>query len=254
MRKALGDDAKNPRYIETVGGKGFRFIADVRVIATPGHADALEELIRGRGSLESLDAARLADALAGFERLVSAQPDYPPGHAALASFAREMEQTRRGSIYAREFQCDALVGTGYAHLRRDSLTAATDAFREALVVMPANGRALVGLARACPQDEAVPQLGDVIERVTQGGRRAEGALLTAGMHVVSGNAGGACAALESLVRDGEPRQDGWMRARAIRRASPLVARGRRRTWRAPRNTPPASSSGVSVRRRDAVLR
>src|SRR2546423_665207 len=30
LRKALGDDKHNPRYIETVPRRGYRFIADVR--------------------------------------------------------------------------------------------------------------------------------------------------------------------------------------------------------------------------------
>ena len=30
LRKALGDDARQPRYIETVYRKGFRFVADVQ--------------------------------------------------------------------------------------------------------------------------------------------------------------------------------------------------------------------------------
>ena len=29
LRKSLGDDARNPRYIETVARRGYRFIADV---------------------------------------------------------------------------------------------------------------------------------------------------------------------------------------------------------------------------------
>jgi len=32
IRKALGDSAENPRFIETVGRRGYRFIADVRVV------------------------------------------------------------------------------------------------------------------------------------------------------------------------------------------------------------------------------
>lgn len=376
-RKALDDDPKQPQYLETVGGKGFRFIASVRIEDTPRPPDALEELIKGRGSLESLDAARLPDAVAGFERLVASQPDAAPGHvglaaacflqfqgtrasttpdrhlleraiaharrgvalaerlpeawgtlgfvltatddvigartalrravelqpgnwrhyfrlaaaswgqerldaldrtldlmpnfapayhlgcmvhvarqafpfaermatagavrqtqeatgcspfppfgmhriqglmqlrkgdanAALTSFACEREQTRRGSIYSPEFQCDALVGTGYVHLSTNNLTAATDAFRAALVVMPDNGRALIGLARACPGDDVMRRLADVIERVKQGGRTGEGALLTAGMLAINGDAAGVCAAIESVVCQGEPRQDGWM--------------------------------------------
>ena len=30
LRQALGDDARTPRFIETVHGRGFRFIAEVR--------------------------------------------------------------------------------------------------------------------------------------------------------------------------------------------------------------------------------
>ena len=33
LRSALGDDAKNPRFIETAGGRGYRFIAPL--ISTP---------------------------------------------------------------------------------------------------------------------------------------------------------------------------------------------------------------------------
>ena len=32
IRKALGDSAENPRFVETVARRGYRFIADVRVV------------------------------------------------------------------------------------------------------------------------------------------------------------------------------------------------------------------------------
>jgi Tol biopolymer transport system component len=35
LRKALGDDSKSPRYIETVATRGYRFVAEVRVAARP---------------------------------------------------------------------------------------------------------------------------------------------------------------------------------------------------------------------------
>src|SRR5687767_3402352 len=35
LRKALGDDASNPRFIETVPRRGYRFIADVTVRSQP---------------------------------------------------------------------------------------------------------------------------------------------------------------------------------------------------------------------------
>jgi TolB-like protein/DNA-binding winged helix-turn-helix (wHTH) protein/Flp pilus assembly protein TadD len=37
LRSALGDSAENPRYIETLPKRGYRFIADVSVVDTDGH-------------------------------------------------------------------------------------------------------------------------------------------------------------------------------------------------------------------------
>jgi DNA-binding winged helix-turn-helix (wHTH) protein len=33
LRKALGDDARRPRYVESIRGAGYRFVAPVRVLA-----------------------------------------------------------------------------------------------------------------------------------------------------------------------------------------------------------------------------
>ncbi len=38
LRKALGDDANNPRFIETVRGRGFRFIAKVEEVSETGES------------------------------------------------------------------------------------------------------------------------------------------------------------------------------------------------------------------------
>jgi DNA-binding winged helix-turn-helix (wHTH) protein/tetratricopeptide (TPR) repeat protein len=37
LRRALGDDARTPRFIETVHGRGFRFVAEVRELSGPPH-------------------------------------------------------------------------------------------------------------------------------------------------------------------------------------------------------------------------
>ena len=35
IREALGDSAENPRFVETVSRRGYRFLADVTPIGTP---------------------------------------------------------------------------------------------------------------------------------------------------------------------------------------------------------------------------
>jgi len=40
VRRAIGDDVRNPHYIKTVRGKGFRFIAEVSGRGTPSWEDA----------------------------------------------------------------------------------------------------------------------------------------------------------------------------------------------------------------------
>ncbi|MCU0975396.1 MAG: winged helix-turn-helix domain-containing protein [Steroidobacteraceae bacterium] len=43
-RKALGDDGKSQRYIRTVHGQGFRFVAEVRTARPEPHAVAVEDM------------------------------------------------------------------------------------------------------------------------------------------------------------------------------------------------------------------
>jgi tetratricopeptide (TPR) repeat protein len=79
IRKALHDDAGQPKFIQTVSRRGYRFVA------TATAPDPFEEWAKGRLSLEALDAARLNDATAAFERAVEATPDYAPAHAGIAN-------------------------------------------------------------------------------------------------------------------------------------------------------------------------
>src|SRR5262245_5121032 len=36
LRRVLGDEARTPKFIETVHGRGYRFIAPVRTLVAPG--------------------------------------------------------------------------------------------------------------------------------------------------------------------------------------------------------------------------
>src|SRR3984885_13001271 len=56
IRTALGDDSSKPRFLETVVGKGYRFIGPVRVISARSlHADFEQ------GSSSQLGQARVSD-------------------------------------------------------------------------------------------------------------------------------------------------------------------------------------------------
>src|SRR5688500_9543139 len=44
LRSALGDSARSPRFIETIGGRGYRFIAPVTVLsAVPSSAQSEQQ-------------------------------------------------------------------------------------------------------------------------------------------------------------------------------------------------------------------
>lgn len=60
LRKSLGDDARQPVYIETVARRGYRFIAQVkeREEQTEGEFAAQRQAVTERGKLSLLDKAR----------------------------------------------------------------------------------------------------------------------------------------------------------------------------------------------------
>src|SRR5271154_2136572 len=53
LRNALGDSAESPRYIETLPKRGYRFIAEVSVVDTAGHANAPESAAGDTTGIES---------------------------------------------------------------------------------------------------------------------------------------------------------------------------------------------------------
>ena len=67
IRKALGEDAAAPRYLETVSRRGYQFIGGAEATAGTG-GDPFQEWVKGRLALDSLDTARLTEAVVAFER------------------------------------------------------------------------------------------------------------------------------------------------------------------------------------------
>jgi DNA-binding winged helix-turn-helix (wHTH) protein len=143
IRKALGDDAAAPRYIQTVARRGYRFVA--AAAANTAAEDPLRDFVRGRAALESLDATRLPDAVLAFEEAVAAMPDYAPAHTGLASaYLLQYESTRavntpnrdplaRAITHARRAcALDATLGEAWATL--GFVLAAAGEFEEARAV------------------------------------------------------------------------------------------------------------------------
>jgi DNA-binding winged helix-turn-helix (wHTH) protein len=108
IRKAIGDDAAQPKYIETVSRRGFKFVGPVAP-AAPAF-DPFQEWVKGRLALDSLDSAKLDDAVRSFERTAQDLPHYAPAHAGLANgYLLQFEQTRFDSAPDRALLAKAMT-------------------------------------------------------------------------------------------------------------------------------------------------
>jgi tetratricopeptide (TPR) repeat protein len=114
IRKAVEENPAQPKFIQTVARRGYRFIGPVDDGGGPPQADALELWMKGRGSLEALDAGQLQDATEMFERLLAANPGYASAHAAIANaYFLQYELTRPDPSPNRE-----LLQRAIAHAQR----------------------------------------------------------------------------------------------------------------------------------------
>jgi len=95
LRKALGDDARQSEYIETVPRSGYRFVSPVtRPALEPGapserwphaqHAEAYELFGRGRSHLLAASMHDVPKAVAAFRAAAALDPTYAAAHAGLA--------------------------------------------------------------------------------------------------------------------------------------------------------------------------
>jgi len=155
IRKALADDPAAPRFIQTVARRGYRFIGAVE---SSESEDPFREWVRGRLSLESLDATKLPAAITAFEHAVAATPDYAPAHAGLANACLlQFEQTRavnapdraplnRAMVHARRAcALDQMLGEawgtlGFVLTAAGEIEEARAAVRRAAALEPTNWR------------------------------------------------------------------------------------------------------------------
>jgi DNA-binding winged helix-turn-helix (wHTH) protein len=104
IRKAIGDGAAEPQYLETASRRGYRFVGEA-----PSVSDPFQDWVKGRLALDSLDASKLNDAVNAFERTTVELPTYAPAHAGLANgYLLQYERTRFGSVPDRELLSRAM--------------------------------------------------------------------------------------------------------------------------------------------------
>ncbi len=106
IRKALGDSASEPTYLQTLARRGYRFVGATEAVP-PARSGAEEDPFQaweqGRLALESLDLSRLDQAITAFERAVIELPSYAPAYAGLANaYMLRFETTRFSNIPDRE--------------------------------------------------------------------------------------------------------------------------------------------------------
>jgi DNA-binding winged helix-turn-helix (wHTH) protein len=128
IRKALGDSASEPAYVQTLARRGYRFVgasgppsrpeaasarsrrsspdgsrAEADASGASGEEDPFQAWEQGRLALESLDLSRLDQAIAAFERAAVELPSYAPAYAGLANaYMLRFETTRFSNIPDRE--------------------------------------------------------------------------------------------------------------------------------------------------------
>ena len=125
LRQALGDDAREPRYIQTVHRRGFRFIAALEGVDSNGAPGTDRGLATVRTRLEifgrEAELQRLhelfARATAGERQLVFVTGEEGIGKTALLqAFLADLGADRRQVLFAGGGQCVELLGTHEAYL------------------------------------------------------------------------------------------------------------------------------------------
>jgi DNA-binding winged helix-turn-helix (wHTH) protein/Tfp pilus assembly protein PilF len=85
IRKALGDDPRERRFIATIPGRGYRFSADVvEVSPSEGRGAAHQLYVRGRHLLNKRLTSTLGEAITAFMASTDDDPEFAPAWVGLA--------------------------------------------------------------------------------------------------------------------------------------------------------------------------
>jgi DNA-binding winged helix-turn-helix (wHTH) protein/predicted ATPase len=170
IREALDDDADAPRYIETVGREGYRFIGTDAVVPIAGDAGGSRTRVRivGRAHELAVLHAGLARAIAGDRTIVFVTGEAGIGKTTLLDrFVEEIDP--KDAVCVARGQCLEQYGEGEAYL--PVLEALGRLARD-----DATGELHETLARHAPT--WVPQLAALDPRAPVAGRPRDGALTT----------------------------------------------------------------------------
>ena len=172
LRQTLGDSSGEPRYVQTVARRGYRFIAPVERIDSPAVAsvpdsaiagrtapetsslDVMRAVTDGRLQLEALDGSQIDAAVENFTRAIALDPTFAAGYIGLANahfwqyersrfsfrpdaplLARAIGEARQGLALAPGF-AEAHATLAYLLAASDRPADACAAARQAIALQP----------------------------------------------------------------------------------------------------------------------
>ncbi len=117
LRAALGDDARQPRFIQTVHGRGFRFVAPVVRPASAPHAapDPAPVLVGRASELEILDAA-LRESVAGARRVLFVTGEAGIGKTSLVEAFLARHAAAGDALWVAQGRCIDQYGAGEPYM------------------------------------------------------------------------------------------------------------------------------------------
>ena len=132
LRHALGDDPAAPRYVSTVSGRGYRFVAEVinedAVLHDP---EAYQLYVLGWSAMSRPGGKNLEAALDYFQRAVARDPEFALAHACIADCytmlcvhsLRPFEDATRKARLAADRAMEIAPSLPEAHVVRANLQA-----------------------------------------------------------------------------------------------------------------------------------